>query len=209
MKGWALWHFVLVALLAILSSELARLAPESVDVAGPVFGASATFAALFLPAAGLVNQYATIRLPDLARDLIEHKAEQKHVDAVNNIVTRVLNSVQGLPISFVMFVVAFALSSFGLFHPDLVLLHWRYTVLQVSFENSLIGIAVALDLAAACKLLPLAFVLLDRANLQAVYDLSLALKTETAGQGGADTPGATGQGRVGGPTAPASPPTDP
>jgi hypothetical protein len=208
MKGWTVRQFVIVALLAIVLSEFARLAPENADIVGPVFGASATFAALFLPAAGLVNQYATIRLPDLARDLVEHKAEQKHVDAVNNIVARVLNSVQGLPISFVMFVVAFALASIGLFHPDLILLHWRYAVLQVSFENILIGVAVALDLAASCKLLPLAFVLLDRVNLQAVYDLSLALKTGMPGQGGTGTPGA-GQGGTGTPGAADASLTDP
>jgi Na+(H+)/acetate symporter ActP len=170
----------MVALFAVALSELARLAPDNVDVAGPVFGACATFAALFLPAAGLVNQYATIRLPDLAKDLVLHKTDQSHVVAVNKIVARVLGAVRGLPVCFVMFVVALAFATFALFHPDLVLLHWRYAILQVSLENILIGLASTLDLAAACKLLPLAFVLLDRANLQAVYDGAVGLQSVKA-----------------------------
>lgn len=155
--------------IAVGLAELARGASNNVDLATPVFGASATFAALFLPAAGLVNQYTTTRLPSLAADLIENAASRDDIDAVHVIVGRVLVAVRALPSSFVLFVVALASATLGLFRPRFVLLHWQARWLQVPPQAVLVGFAAAADFMAAAKLLPLARVLLDRKILESLY----------------------------------------
>lgn len=173
--------------LATVFSELASAAPLGTDLADPVFGGAATFAALFLPAAGLAEQFAGTSTEDLAEELVRRGRElgdtdpekrdqaRRRLEAVETVIERSIRSVATLPCTFVMFVAAFLLASVALLGPDPVIVESSWRPLQVPLPAVLIGTAVALDFVAVCKLLPFAWALVDqrsrRTLQQAARDL--------------------------------------
>jgi hypothetical protein len=175
--GWPWLHWLALALACLALTGLAASAPATTDLAGPVFGAAATFAALFLPAAGLVSAYVTDRLPGLEGTLVAHArtGDPTHATAVRNIVQRVIQALEGLPTAFGLYIAAFGLASVALLHTDPHQLRYHHGGHVLDLPAVVIGVAIAFDLAATCKLLPLARLLLDRANLTAVYNASVFL----------------------------------
>ena len=153
---------------SVVMSELVNSTHGKTDLAAPAFGAAATLAALYLPAAGLANQYVTATLPGLANDLVTSNSEL--APAIVTVAENLRKSVMGLPTCFVLIVGAFGLSAIALVHPSLVIFRSSTRFLQVSLTSMLIGSSLAVDFGAVCRMLTLARELISTKNLDAVAD---------------------------------------
>jgi hypothetical protein len=167
--AWPSWREAgFVVVLAVLFSELASAAPSGTDLATPAFGAAATFAALFLPAAGLAQQFSGAGIEGLAREMVTYQADLAHLEAIKKVVERWMGGVKPLPSAFVMFLGALFVAAVALFEPSPEIVDWSWRPLQVPMHDVLVGTAVALDVVAACKLFPFTMVLVDQKNHKAV-----------------------------------------
>lgn len=136
------------------------------DLAGTAFAASATFAALVVPAAALANTLLENRLLSYVNQLVQlpHADREKAATAaasLSDLAERVVDSVEPAVQGLVFLLLSFGLSIGALFHPN----HHIWTGSEwwkVNLEDLLIGGALGLDAVAMLLFLPFVLVLLDR-----------------------------------------------
>jgi hypothetical protein len=136
------------------------------DLAGAVFTASATFAALVVPAAALANTLLENRLLSYVDQLVQLPDADRAkaataADSLSALAARVVGSVEPAVHGLVFLLLSFGLSIGALFHPN----HHIWTGAgwwKVNLEDLLIGGALGLDVVAMLLFLPFVLVLLDR-----------------------------------------------
>ena len=177
--------FVLGGLIAVGARQAG-----SYDVAGPVFGGSATLVALMLPAAALANIFLEGRILDyLDRltprviDANDPKAEFRvDKDTAKIIATHfetIKKAIDPLLRGFVFLLVGFALSIGALFRSTAHLWGDGPNWIHLRVEDLLAGMSLGFDVVGVLLMFPLAWQLLDRdlANKLSTLLNDLANKT--------------------------------
>jgi hypothetical protein len=179
---------VIVMLVGFIFEELLRSA-NLADAAAPTFGAAIVFAALLVPAATLVREHAqstqravverVIRPTDSpSADELEDRRRTQYA-MLKDLDSALTSLMRG----FVYAVLAVPFSAVALVHPQIAFGKWPHWWLHHSYsatlETSLVGISLALLVAAVLEFYPLTWVMIRRQNLKALL-ATLAPSAESA-----------------------------
>lgn len=163
-----------IALLALAFEEVLRVANLG-DVAGAVFGAVVAFAALLVPAATLVREHVrsvqqavverVLDPQDQPSDKELEERRQTYYAMLGDLDLALAPLLRGF--AYGMLAVPFA--ALALVHPHLTFGHWPAWWLHhrdpPNLETTLVGICLALLLAAVLSFYPLTWVMIRRQNL--------------------------------------------